>query len=562
MLSTISFPGIDSILSGTYTRAHGISPGIAELECAPQSNSLRLTGPLTFQCDGDSFTFQNCQVIQGTSFRTVGGATRWMIQVADRRWKWQFGAIYGEYNRRDQANNLIPDEDKPVIGKKKSAQELAKLLLEAMGESSFNVSVMPNDVYPHVAWIGVNPAQELANLCDLMGCRVALKVDDLVSIVRPGIGAFLPDGPVTQNSLVIDPPEPPDSIEVVGQPVRVQTRLELEAVGEESDGSIKPIDELSYKPSNGWSSAPSFDDITNKQDRNRAKRSIFRLYRVRDYIAVNCPSLPKAAIASDIQQILPISEELAETYTDPITKRQEHKRGKIYGIYNTKIIGSPKTNSSETINYEFKGSWSLDGERGLIRFDDLMYKFSTATGTYAAAELKLECSFNIRSNQTGQLITWGYNVKSNRPKNGTGPEVVYSDDLEYGVYEVFGVDGALGGWADIRSKASLEQESQYLAAHAFAKYQQQTPQDASYIGFLPIELDGAICSVTWSLNPEATTHASRITETELRWPKYGTRRLFELMNGKLKKKPPGNAAKKNLTGRSERWMSNGQGVGF
>jgi len=540
MYSIVQFPGIERVVGANYTLNHGISAGVCQLDCTPQDGLPKLIGPLTFISDSVSFTFKDCRIVTGYSRRTTNGII-WSFQIQDRRWKWVYGSIYGEYNRRDASGNLlVPEEDRPIIGVKKSAQELCKLLLDAMGETGYDVSQVTNLLYPHCEWIAANPAQELAGLADLLGLRVVLKINGKVALLKPGEGKKLPDGPVNEESLVLDPPEGPDSIEVIGPPVRVQTRLSLEAVGEDTDGTIKPINDLSYKPSGGWSHGwPFFDAVTDNSDRAKAIKTIFKLYRCRSLISVRPPLLPQTGQVADLQQILPISEELCEVRYNPETKQNEHKRGSIYGIYCINTLNNPMGNSTKDIDYQFKGGWNLDGERGLVIFDEPMFQYSTVDNGLAEAELYLECSFNIHTLETGQLLTWNHIVQSNGPKTGTGAEVLFSDTLRYEIYERFKQDGTPRDWEAVRGNAFLEAESEYLAANAFAKYETQTPEDVTYAGFVPVELDGAICSVTWSLEPQPMTHACRVTETERRTPQYGTRRYYEMVNALLKKQGVG-----------------------
>ena len=73
-------------------------------------------------------------------------------------------------------------------------------------ESAADVSELPNQARPRVDWVSANPARALATLCDALGCRVVLDLDDAVSIRRVGVGAELPDlGIQRTESFGIDP---------------------------------------------------------------------------------------------------------------------------------------------------------------------------------------------------------------------------------------------------------------------------------------------------------------------------------------------------------------------
>src|SRR6185437_16062245 len=88
----------------------------------------------------------------------------------------------------------------------------------------------------------------LQGLCDQLGCRIVLYLDDTVSIVQTGIGSDLPSDNIERASLVVDPPEIPESILVVGGRTRYQVDLFLTPVGLDVDGTIRDIWDLSYAP--------------------------------------------------------------------------------------------------------------------------------------------------------------------------------------------------------------------------------------------------------------------------------------------------------------------------
>ncbi len=56
-----------------------------------------------------------------------------------------------------------------------------------------------------------------------------------------------------QVQATVNFPEMPDSIWISADATAIELSLEIgEAVGVDLDGSIKPIDDLSYKPQDGW----------------------------------------------------------------------------------------------------------------------------------------------------------------------------------------------------------------------------------------------------------------------------------------------------------------------
>ncbi|MCX8092493.1 MAG: hypothetical protein N3I86_16450, partial [Verrucomicrobiae bacterium] len=62
----------------------------------------------------------------------AGRARVYRVRIQDRRWKWRFGQISGEYNvrRDDNQQNFL-------LGTARNPQQLARLCLDAMGEQNY-----------------------------------------------------------------------------------------------------------------------------------------------------------------------------------------------------------------------------------------------------------------------------------------------------------------------------------------------------------------------------------------------------------------------------------------
>jgi hypothetical protein len=259
-----SWPGAIAVASCSYTVSHGISPGSAVLEILPQGNFPDETGDLVIDDGVGKVTIPDCKV---DTLRVVkGDGFTWSIAILDRRWKWRdLGQISGCYNQLDDHGKLRPYTIR-------SPKELAKLCLEAMGETRYEIDLPPGltkaqgeqfdlenpawigvtpttGTNPPVNWVQETPAVALQNLCEQFGRRVIYQLrTDSILIAIPGRGGELPGGSISSEAPSIDSPEVPSGVAVVGAPTRYQARFLLEAVGEEWDGSYRAIDELSYKP--------------------------------------------------------------------------------------------------------------------------------------------------------------------------------------------------------------------------------------------------------------------------------------------------------------------------
>lgn len=196
------------------------------------------------------------------------------VVILDRRWKWKYGFINGAYNTRLANDTVNPKNEK-------KPQEMARLLLKAMKESGFDVSDMPNDIRPQVMWEYSNPAEELQSLADVCGCRVVLGTDNKVRIAKKGERYNIPETGKIDHSPSLNPADIPDKVRIVFAPTRYQATWTTEAVGVDTDGKIKKINDLSYKPAAGWGEETIYGFWNVDEDeRELAKKTVFRWYRM------------------------------------------------------------------------------------------------------------------------------------------------------------------------------------------------------------------------------------------------------------------------------------------
>lgn len=260
-----SWPGAIAVESCTYTMSHGITPGTAILKILPQTIPVSPSGTLIIGDGADEIILPDCRLDDLKVEQSEGGFV-WSLQISDRRWKWRdFGSISGAYNQLDEIHKkLIPWTIRSPL-------ELVKLLLDEMLETGYVIDmppgftaadgrafananppwigVNPGNTNPPVNWVNETPMVALQNLCEQFGRRVILQhKTNSVLIAIPGRGNGLPDGSIARDSPSIKNPATPARVAVYGAPTIYQMRLQLQAVGEEWDGSFRPIDELSYKP--------------------------------------------------------------------------------------------------------------------------------------------------------------------------------------------------------------------------------------------------------------------------------------------------------------------------
>lgn len=509
----ISFPGVDFPLAASYTLGHGISPSIATLEMVPQygSNRVHQSGDLVLSLGEESIVVRDCKVDSATTRYSTGGARTIVLRILDRRWKWKFGIIGGRYNVRLPDNSIDPAIEK-------TPQELAEMLLDEMGETGYSVGDLPNDPRPEIEWVAANPAQELEDLCSSLGCRVVLQTDNTVAIRVMGEGADLPDLPQISLGFGINPPDRPESMTFVSGPVRFQQGLNLEAIGEDTDGSIKLIDNLSYAPSGGWSNESPYSDAilassTDAAARAAAQKTVFRWYRIKDSI-----SAPEYPDINKLEDILPVDDFLVDTLKDNNGKEIPRK-AYVFGDHWERNPGQTGNSSGVQVHVSF----SLDRERGIVQFSDFVVKLDATTGQVSPAVLALVCSYNGRDSATKETVRWRKQLPLNNGTPGAGTQPVYRDDVIPTVKQTYNSSFVITGSVNNIS-SDVEPEAQYHLQAAANEYQDLDTDEREYPGIIDINPDGAIQQIGWTVKTGngggAFTQASRNSEYSLAVPTY------------------------------------------
>lgn len=525
-----TYPGVISCLSASYTITHGITPGVISMTIAPQVTDIAAIGNVVFYYGNQTLTLLDCKADQASTVRGSNG-TITSLSILDRRWRWRYGEMYGHYNQRDESGDLITETER-------TPQQLAVLLLNAMGEAC-DVSAIPNSTREEYEWVGENPAAELADMLERLGCSIVLRPDSSIAIVRLGSGVGLPINEfLEEQQVAANPPEVPALIRVVCAPVRHQARLDLEAVGEDVDGRLRPIDSLSYKPqvSAGWGGEYTFfSQLTDNQTRALALKTVYRYYRIRDrnsLVPKDVVNSPLAGPVSTLRQILPLSHGLVTTGVDLEGKAYRRKE-RVFGIYFIRNVASP-VNSSETAQYEYTGDYQIDYDHGIVIFRDSMVRWNSTSKLWEPAQLKLECSFYIMDRTLGSQYRYFYTLPTNA-NAGSGVDVVRRDDINREIYEVYSESGTTGsvsipqGWNDKTPIAEIDAAAAVIAQGRRDSYLTELGATGHYAGLHAFAPDGAIQQVTWEIGPGGThTTVSRLAEVAPYVPTTKQRRIQQM----------------------------------
>lgn len=520
------FPGIEQIVKASYTRTLGVTPGYIEVEMLPQSAITNIYGDFKFIFGNESLVLKDCKIDTASTTLDENGLV-WSLKILDRRWRWSFGEIYGEYNIVGFGGDLIPAHER-------APQVLAEYLFQAMGETNYDVSALPNDSDPHVEWDGNNPALELETLVHNLGCAVCITNDNTVKIVKLGSGASLPEnGNISNDSLSINPSDAPDTIVVNGGNTLVQAWLRLRAVGLDFKGTIAPIDRLSYKPAGntgnpngGWAfESHLFPNVNETLEvggveisaRKLATQTVWRWYQV-DLVRTNAGKLKLLMnVPFGIGQILygrqitPINDFLVDAEFDD-TGNEFPAPCKVWGTFWKYNAGPP-----ENVTQEYEGQFSVIGDKLVVQFDKQVLKWGGEDVGWQEADIYLLCSFFVRNYQTHAFHRYQYRLPTGQ-NNGTGPEVVNDDGLQLQVKMTskppFNSESQFK-WAEVVGVKELDGDGKYLAQLALDKYQNDGTAERTYNGLIAIDTDGAIRQVRYSMDDNSgfETRASRNTES-------------------------------------------------
>lgn len=600
-IGLFEFPGINTIKGGVLTLSHGISPSIAVIEIPPATNFAVPMGTLTISYGtGVRFSFPDCRLDMASLSQTDGGRV-WTIRVKDRRWKWEYGKISGVYNQRtpDGEFDTFPAPATQALTAAilkakgdKTPQELAQLLLDAMGETNYDVSQLPNTTRPAVNWVDANPAEELTRLCEPLGCHVVLGTDNRVRLCLLGSGQSLSTTRIISGGYGFDPPEMPDSLEFVAGNTIYQARLLLEAIALDLDGIYKPLKDVSYNPfpgdPYGWCGqnpdtlqALIGTDTLSARTRNLALSTVYRDYRIKD-VSTQDMFIPGYGTLKTIKQLLPLGDTLIDvqefTLSAPpaISGELPQPAGAIItGVY-YRGHEDPQTFVNSPEGTRYTGSFTIDRDRGIVRFGEPMSIIAmlsadlntvatptqtiVKSGSFASfpAKLLLECTFSIHDPDTRAADRYSVQRRLTNNKYGTQAKIVKREDerlevrcryksrtnVAYSVTNIASlvdattpltpdvrlpsVTNELGSGLNAASKGLKDRAKYYLDA-AEAVYQPKSSTTVSYPSIVNISPDGRVHQVTWRVGESgATTEASENSEFDLNVPSYGERRAAEI----------------------------------
>ncbi|MBS0207152.1 MAG: hypothetical protein JSS49_30115 [Planctomycetes bacterium] len=548
------FPGIEQILGGTLTRSHGISPAICLLKIAPQKTIPKVRGTLTLSYDGQKLEFPD-SMIDSSSVTIDRGGFVISMRILTREWKWGFGLVSGLYNERTNNGKLIAKL-------KKSPRELAEILVKSIKETGYDISALDNGIGPRVDWVASNPMAELARICDQVGCRIITTNKGKLRVVKLGEGKDLPDSSVMSEGVGINPANRPDIIRLIGGPDVYQSYLILEAVGEENDdyGTLKPIDELSYRPKGGWGKespqgfwgvAPGEAKDTKEKCRQLALKTVYKLYRIKSQLdgTWSIPGVPKVEV-TDRKQIVLLTTQIIKQFPKDEDDPIRFKPAEIIGSYYPESWSIKNTD----LGTKYDGQFSIDAEprRQLVEFSKPVYQYKfVPDGTeqngpghieFYPADLRLYTSYNVKDKDTRQLIRSEKDLKLSGSVQGEPLILPINQDDVFRSYrttykavrrfelnKITGKEELTTSYFTANETVNNEDDFGDAADHYLdltAKtFENALSGERQYAGIrTDIDLDGAIQQISYVVGRQgATTFVSRNSEHDTDIPPYEER---------------------------------------
>ena len=388
------------------------------------------------------------------------------------------------------------------------------LLFGALGESSWNLVNVPDEVYPHVKWNRSYAANQLAHVCEMYGCIPLIGLDNIARVERLGAGADLPDDTYITPKSLFSHAIVPAQVKVIGGPTMVQDELELEAVGLDVDGSIKIVDDLSYKPPGGWSTQwyTTFYDVDIRY-RHLAFQTVWRWYRVKVPFTVSAIN----ETVNSLNQVW-LSEKAAESFgkcLDPVVRGLFWDRGDFQ--LNTDWMFA-NTRDDAFYNAGFK----ILTDKNIVEFEYPVIKFSQ--GLPVSADLWLTAGFRVRDILTSDWVSESYIASVSNSESSE----IRTDRHSHVVRGIITKSVRPGGMA--YDTQSLAQTELGTAARWIAlTYNGAPAEDRWYPILRRIDLDGAVAQVRWRVGRDAgaSTRASRHSEFSIYTPDYQARRRSE-----------------------------------
>lgn len=494
------------IISASYTLSLGVQPGQIQVECADAVfESLNPIGDLVLMDGSFAITIADCRVADFTA--SYGGSGQgYRVVLEDARWKLRYRLpAEGKFN--------VPNADGTVIEETKcAASDLAKVLFwEVIGSE-----LLPADDYPFFEWQLTPRADALSQLCEMYGCAVAWLPNGTLKIVKLGEGwNYDTDGRISEANGEKIKNHARTLLLVFGK-TEIQANLELEAVGLDLDGTIKLLDDLSYKPAAGWTAQGDLDFFRHLDPAGDAvkcaRASVWKWYRVKEdlpagftlmffnkYYAPDRPVVG-SGISSKLKSYLPLIPKLVFG----LSSADKIRNFLVFGEYYLALAGNIGENTTvraappweQALTTEFWTPWplvnaeaDLDCERAIVKFDRPIYKMTGG--------LPIPAVLYLATTLTGPRRFLDVNLGGGAPVGSY--EVVRRDDLIDQLYNLK-LPAENSTWIESAGGLAMAMAGEKILAKLVEQYKKDDSGEYESAGVQPLEINGYLQQITWSVD--------------------------------------------------------------
>lgn len=563
-----TFTGVQSVMGANFCITHGASPSYGTIRFLPQESTIPSVGEFAIWDKNGRrvLRFRDCQISRPSIDGDESG-TECTLYILDRRWRWRDRHVTGHFNPRRQDGTIFEHAG----WTKKSAREIVQAMFQILNEPAPDLSEIPDTDYPELN-LDHEPIPPVLNaLLEQYGCRLAWTAEDNPIVVKYGRGRDLPppDDGALHLGQSVDASQLPDRVGLLGGPIRFEAIWECEPLAQETDGSIKGVDNVSYRPAGGWGTTDPhmLPAVTDMGDRNYAVSSVYRMYRIKRAVGGDDanPLLPfgvlQLANAIDIPQPITIRHMQLEpvltdyrvvldgfgrTITEPAPAEcyvysqywGDHYRrsgGNKWRTYYSSPFAGASTASIEEGAPSL--TFSLDSQRGIVHFGTPQFVADADHDEIDFALVYIRCVCTLLGTVFTPIRFEKYK-NLNPPQGGSGDLLIHDDavwpywkpeaiipehdvstdpdETPYATSYDTNVD-IVNKAADERIQAKIDE----IVPHPISS-------SGTYAEILPIGTDGALQQVSWSVGPGGfETHCSRNSQT-IQWvERYEERRRRE-----------------------------------
>lgn len=532
-----SYPGLADVRRFDYTQTPGTRPDVCTIMMGAHLVPTSIAaGTLSFHFGATVISLPGSTIDFGTLRKSYKG-NMVGIRILDRRWCWQAGGeINGHWNERWPNGSLRADREK-------TPQQLAAMLLNQMGENNYDVSQLPNLTRPEVMWECSHPATELERLVRSLGCVVTLGYgNDPVTIWPLGVGPQLPNSTDIQTlSFGYDPQELPSYLKVCANRTKYQSKLLLEAVGMETaanDNKILLIDDLSYKPADGWGDpSDGFQNIDDPEAQRLARATVFKWFRVKAQ-ADGSKAVPGYIGNVEVDDMLPLRTDLVkhwENDDDQLFRSGAYLEGVFYRYWERP---EPTINAgTEDDHARYEGGFKILTDQGIVVTSNPVVKMEAEVAE--EPDLFLTTSYHVRD-ADHHAYDRAFKQVALSPTPCTGPRVYVEDAVQrmvYAEYEGTGITDTFDNDGTV-----IDQLDEIISAK-LASFTARTMYNVTYHGLKLLRCNGGVRQVRYYGNLQGA-------RTDAGWNSEPNSAVFTAREkyGILERKLAGREARTALSG--------------